>query len=868
MPLIKSLFNLVAPRAKRRRNKSELLAIDLGLNKSSARDVKPTRHRTVIFPGVAVSLESLRSQIISERGGALLTLLQQRCIDIHRDDPSRAFDKSNVDVAALARQNLLGGRRRDLPLTASEKNELIFYALSLTLDFDTNPVDFIRQLIDLSRNELLVPASKEQALVLTEALQVVGEIGAAQIALSDAFGRYGEDGDREMMCLQANNAHLAQQHGLIGLEVSQDIRSKTIQELFGRLSSPRFSGEISFKSLIATAKPTTRRSNPLVTVVLTVHNAERTLEYALSSILNQTWRNIEVIVVDDCSTDASLALIEEAASRDERVHVVKCARNIGAYAARNLALQSAKGDVITCHDADDWSHPSKIERQIRHLYKSKGAVASTSSWIRATESLFFTRKSRHHRYVQKNPSSLMVRRTAFDRIGYWDEVTIGGDTEFEERLKLAYGPQNVRHLNDVLSFGLDHVTSLSKEAVWRGWLSSDLDTYHRAFTTWHQELRDKSRESKIRISTTPGVRHFPAPATLLRHHRPSRFDVVMMSDFRLYGGSVLSLVEEIEAQFRAGMTTAIHQINCVAEDITGRVRFNENVSRLLHQGKCTLIHSDWELEAGCCSMRFPPIFDFSPAAVPAIETSHHVMAVNTAPVERDGTGRMYNIDRVLAHMHSTFGTPGVWYPIGPRLREYIENEVPADVLSSEDWVNIVDVNSWIVNRSRFCGDRPVVGRHSRDDRVKWPTDPEILREAYLCDPNWDVRIMGGASCAEALVGPMPSNVTVYPFNAKPVKHFLKELDFFVYYDDPMRVEAFGRVFIEAIAAGCLVILPPYYEPVFGKACVYAEAKDVREVIQRYWDDPEGYLDFVAAAQDIAKREWSYDTHVRRIKRLI
>ena len=228
---------------------------------------------------------------------------------------------------------------------------------------------------------------------------------------------------------------------------------------------------------------------------------------------------------------------------------------------------------------------------------------------------------------------------------------------------------------------------------------------------------------------------------------------------------------------------------------------------------------------------------------------------------------MYHVENVIANMTATFGDPGLWYPIGPRIRDYVKDEVPPAILAPEDWVNIVDLDRWLVRRTGLQPGGPVVGRHSRDDRVKWPRDTETIREVYLSDPAWQVRVMGGANCVTDLVGPLPANVTVLPFNALPVPDFLKTVDFFVYYDDPGRVEAFGRVFIEAIAAGCCVILPRYYEPVFGAACLYADPHEVRGLVNRMHADPAGFVAFVTRAQDIARDRWSYATHIRRLRAL-
>lgn len=891
----------------------------LQANAPAGRDVRATRARTSLFPGVALDLEEMQNQIIAERGGPLLALLQARGLELPERlaRPWPALDEAAI--LAMAAQNLKGGRRADLPLTPQEAQETVALTLGLTLDFDPAPAEYLGRLMAAlgPRSPLLAARNKEDSLVLVEAWMALGRHDEALCLIADAFGRYGTDGEREMMCLEANLAQDMATAGRISPQVAERIRAGAIAGLFGGLALPEFGaaagqegnrpaddspppgnplpdsampgssapegrtrgglapegpapGSLAIDRIAVTAPVAEEADPPLVSVILTVWNGAATLDYALASILAQSWRNLEVIAIDDGSTDETPAVLATAAARDPRVKVHRSPRSLGAYGARNLALTFATGEAITCHDADDWSHPQKIERQIRFLWADRNMVACSSAWIRATQDLRFTRKSRHRRYVQKNPSSLMFRRTALARTGNWDEVTVGADTEFEERLKLVYGKRAVRYLNEVLSFGLDHSTSLSKESVWRGWLSADLDAYHRAFGAWHGEIaRNRQKGERLVVSPrgTDGGRAFPAPASLRRQPRPDRFDVAMMTDFRLYGGSVLSVVEEIKAQHAAGLTTAIHQINCVSENITGRRSLNPEVNRLLQTGACTLVGPDWSFAADVCLMRFPPIFDFAPAPVPQVATRHRLMAVNTAPIEPTGEGRMYHVDNVIANMTATFGEPGIWYPIGPRIRDYVKDEVPAGILAREDWVNIVDLDRWLVRRTGLQPGAPVVGRHSRDDKVKWPRDAETIREVYLSDPAWQVRVMGGATCVTDLVGPLPANVTVLPFNALPVPDFLKTVDFFVYYDDPGRVEAFGRVFIEAIAAGCCVILPRYYEPVFGAACLYADPHEVRDLVNRMHGDPEGFVAFVTRAQDIARDRWSYATHIRRLERL-
>lgn len=99
----------------------------------------------------------------------------------------------------------------------------------------------------------------------------------------------------------------------------------------------------------------------LVTVIVPVYNVAQYLDRCVESIVNQTYANLQVILVNDGSTDGSGALCDEYANRDERVTVIHQA-NGGLSAARNAALDSAGGDFITFVDSDDWIHQQFVER--------------------------------------------------------------------------------------------------------------------------------------------------------------------------------------------------------------------------------------------------------------------------------------------------------------------------------------------------------------------------------------------------------------------------------------------------------------------------------------------------------------------------
>ena len=106
---------------------------------------------------------------------------------------------------------------------------------------------------------------------------------------------------------------------------------------------------------------------PTVSVVMPLYNAENTVRDSIQSVLNQTYSDLELIVVDDCSTDEGIAIVEDIAKKDCRVKVIKLARNEGAGVARNTAIEAAEGRYIAFLDADDQWFQTKLAIQIEEF---------------------------------------------------------------------------------------------------------------------------------------------------------------------------------------------------------------------------------------------------------------------------------------------------------------------------------------------------------------------------------------------------------------------------------------------------------------------------------------------------------------------
>ena len=117
-------------------------------------------------------------------------------------------------------------------------------------------------------------------------------------------------------------------------------------------------------------------SDPLVSIIIPVYNAEEYLKEAIESALQQTWQNKEIILVDDGSTDSSLAIAKQYADNGVRLFSKS---NKGASAARNTGLSYAKGQYIQFLDADDLLSVEKLEIQVKTLQNNPGKVAVCST---------------------------------------------------------------------------------------------------------------------------------------------------------------------------------------------------------------------------------------------------------------------------------------------------------------------------------------------------------------------------------------------------------------------------------------------------------------------------------------------------------
>lgn len=122
---------------------------------------------------------------------------------------------------------------------------------------------------------------------------------------------------------------------------------------------------------------------PLVSVILPCYNTEKHIEQALRSMMQQDYRNLEIIVLDDHSSDKSWAIIQRLAAEDPRILAVRNEQNLQLIKTLNKGVQLAQGAYIARMDADDVSHPSRISQQVSYLaqHPEVDMIATCASYI-------------------------------------------------------------------------------------------------------------------------------------------------------------------------------------------------------------------------------------------------------------------------------------------------------------------------------------------------------------------------------------------------------------------------------------------------------------------------------------------------------
>lgn len=244
----------------------------------------------------------------------------------------------------------------------------------------------------------------------------------------------------------------------------------------------------------------TAKDNDLVSVIMTTFNSAEYVSSAIESILNQTYSQLELIIVDDASGDSTFDILMEFAKKDGRVRPFKNFSNRGTYWCKNLGITKAKGAFVTTQDSDDISEKNRIEFQVEKLRRSPAAITCTCNYIRIDDSgnVILNRGLRERIAIM----GLMWKKEELtQKIGFFDSVRMAADDEFFQRVKLVFGGNMILHVDFPLYIATYREGSLTTSGPAKtdmsksniigkelSFLSPIRQEYVRSYKIWHESI--------------------------------------------------------------------------------------------------------------------------------------------------------------------------------------------------------------------------------------------------------------------------------------------------------------------------------------------------------------------------------------------
>ena len=244
-----------------------------------------------------------------------------------------------------------------------------------------------------------------------------------------------------------------------------------------------------------------KTSDHLVSVIIPAYNVEYCIEQAINSVLGQTHKNLELIIVDDGSTDSTYQVIKKSLSTVKIKFIFISTDNKGSCAAKNLALEKAKGEFVAFLDADDLWEPRKLEHQVKCISRDSHSIGVGCSYIKFLDNTnkktniinFSWNKETIFKWMildEEGPglnSTIMLRTSILREVGGFDESlgSMADDLELTWRLHLV---GNIIELQDCLA----------KIRVWGGQIHRDrVDMEKALHKVYKKHFKVGTREQKL-----------------------------------------------------------------------------------------------------------------------------------------------------------------------------------------------------------------------------------------------------------------------------------------------------------------------------------------------------------------------------------
>lgn len=677
--------------------------------------------------------------------------------------------------------------------------------------------------------------------------------------LSNPFARPEATGTSDW--LQKFNAPF-REHGLsqITLEESELLP-------FDNLSTEDARCELFDRNIVG-SNGSTPGDDPLVTIILTTYNPVPTeLRTSVASILNQSWQNIELLVVDDCSTNVASGLFEALEKCDPRVRVVRMPQNGGTYLARNAGIRASSGSFITGQDTDDWSHPQRIERQLSALFDREDLAGVIATANRTDERL--VRTAVGFMPQRRCEVSLMFRREDAIAMGGYLPMRKGADSEFRERLVKHCG-RRVEELSDPLYLTRLSHGSLSRADFRHGWTAPARLAFSSAYRFWHAQ--PGSHLSSFSEGFSEGASEefpFVAPRRISgASEEGGLINVCMVADWRASGSIERAAVDEVGALLELDITVGVLQLDSPFNIGVSPRALNPKIQEWINLGLVTQLMPDEEREVDLMIIRDPAVVDYARSEATALSARQIRLVAVGQPHLRDDDRRMYDPHRSERAVRRLFGTMALWaMPQGEDPLAYAThfNVNPA----ARQYPLVVSENAFTRQRVRSSDAVPIIGRGAINQEFDWP-DSGSISDVYPIDGSVDFRVLGDARAGIRVLGErrLPPSWIDFPSHEYAAPNFWRAVDIMVHFDRETTATGFDRTIIEALATGTPVVCSQRYGELFGSAvCAVSEA-NASSTLRTILQDEDKYGDLAKGGVIFAREHFPPEAYRSYILHLL
>ena len=204
-----------------------------------------------------------------------------------------------------------------------------------------------------------------------------------------------------------------------------------------------------------------------ISIIMGVFNSEETLKNSIESILDQSFRDFEFLILDDCSTDNSFQIADIYRKKDERIKLYRNHENLGLTKSLNILIENSKSDYIARQDSDDVSRNKRLEAQLSFIKKFKLDGCTTKAISQQTGKILHKIANKFPPKATikyKNPfihGSLLILKKTLDEVGCYDENFIYAQ-DYKLMSEVLKNGSSIKIMNDIF-YELNTINNISSK---------------------------------------------------------------------------------------------------------------------------------------------------------------------------------------------------------------------------------------------------------------------------------------------------------------------------------------------------------------------------------------------------------------------